>query len=95
MRKNKGLEIDFNSIKLCRAKMMNNTLSIFPGRSISDELVGLLAIIFSIVDQLETLNNDKQNNQEDKIWDDVAKMMIGRTSEGCKFKWLSLSKLNL
>ncbi|KRX10455.1 Homeodomain protein [Pseudocohnilembus persalinus] len=31
----------------------------------------------------------------DNIWDEIAQMMIGRTGEQCKFKWLSLSKMNL
>lgn len=28
----------------------------------------------------------------DEIWNDIAKIMIGRKPDQCKFKWLSLSK---
>ncbi|EAR93514.2 Myb-like DNA-binding domain protein (macronuclear) [Tetrahymena thermophila SB210] len=31
----------------------------------------------------------------DDVWEDIASMMVGRTSEQCKLKWLSMSKLNL
>ncbi|KAL4466953.1 hypothetical protein ABPG74_010550 [Tetrahymena malaccensis] len=52
-------------------------------------------ILCWIVIKACALQNLDCRHIEDKIWDDIAKMMIGRTSESCKFKWLSLSKLNL
>ncbi|KAL4506069.1 hypothetical protein ABPG72_013830 [Tetrahymena utriculariae] len=31
----------------------------------------------------------------DDVWEDISSMMVGRSSEQCKLKWLSMSKLNL
>lgn len=32
---------------------------------------------------------------DDQTWEEISRIFVSRTKDSCKFKWLSLSKLNL